>query len=68
MGFTQWCGCKGSASPLNQPPLPPLCHHPGLQIRGGRRMVMRRVYMKQQGQVGLVPTLLIEGSVTHLIF
>ena len=35
---------------------------------GGRRMVMRRVYMKQQGQVGLVPTLLIEGSVTHLIF
>lgn len=35
---------------------------------GDRRMVIRRVYMKQQGQVGLVPALFIEGSVRHLIF
>ena len=52
---------KPAITPTTVPP-------PRSSDTGDRRMVIRRVYMKQQGQVGLVPTLFIEGSVRHLIF
>lgn len=64
VGLIQRCGCKCSASCLY---LPSLWTDAGLGMLGEGKWLSGECARSSGGRCVLVPTLLIEGSVMHLV-